>query len=79
MVTTPRGRARSIRNFRSDLAAEAAPDRQPADLLTLGVGILGRAALHAWRLGDMAEDEAVAFVDQITVQLLADLAADAPG
>ena len=75
MVIIPIARARSIRRFRSDLAAEVAPDGQPAELVMLGVGILGRAALHAWRTGDMTDQEAVAFVDQIAVQLLADLAA----
>lgn len=69
---------KSVRCFRSDLMAEVAVAAPPFMTAMLGVGIVGRAALHAWRLGDMTDSEAAAFVDEAGEQLLAGLAADAP-
>jgi hypothetical protein len=65
----------SVRGRRTNLIAISAP---PGAGALVGIGILGRAATHAYRFGDMADDEAADFVIDVGGQLLIELGFNAP-
>lgn len=67
--------AAQTRPQRSDLAALAA---QPDNELLTGITIIGRAAMHAWRSGDMTDEEAADFVEDVIDPLIANSAERVP-